>query len=105
MTLYTTNGNDAEWPFVYHAFTEAGIQEKFNSLKNFADMTAKVNKPEYAQQGIEELKNAGIKFKVYGAAPFIVTQLEGIKASRATMKDDASAKAADDAIKAVNDAK
>ncbi|WP_432328456.1 M1 family aminopeptidase [Mucilaginibacter sp. P25] len=105
MTLYTTNGNDAEWPFVYHAFTEAGIQEKFNSLKNFADMTAKVNKPEYAQQGIEELKNAGIKFKVYGAAPFIVTQLEGIKTSRTTMKDDASAKAADDAIKAVNDAK
>jgi len=105
MTLYTTNGNDAEWPFVYHAFVESGIQEKFNALKNFADMTAKVNKPEYAQQGIEELKNAGIKFKVYGAAPFVVTQLEGIKASRTTMKDDASAKAADDAIKAVNDAK
>jgi aminopeptidase N len=105
MTLYTTNGNDAEWPFVYHAFIEAGIQEKFNALKNFADMTAKVNKPEYSQQGIEELKNAGIKFKVYGAAPFVVTQLEGIKAARTSMKDDASAKAADDAIKAVNDAK
>lgn len=105
MTLYTTNGNDAEWPFVYHAFTEAGIQEKFNSLKNFADMTAKVNKPEYARQGIGQLKEAGIKFKVYGAAPFIVTQLEGIKAARTAMKDDASAKEADDAIKAVNDAK
>ena len=68
-------------------------------------MTAKVNKPEYAQQGIGQLKEAGIKFKVYGAAPFVVTQLEGIKASRTTIKDEASAKAADDAIKAVNDAK
>lgn len=105
MNLYSTNGNDAEWPFVYQHFIDAGIQEKFNALKNFADMTAKVNKPEYAQQGIGQLKEAGIKFKVYGAAPFIITQLEGIKAARTAMKDDTSAKAADDAIKAVNEAK
>jgi aminopeptidase N len=105
MNLYTVNGNDAEWPYVYQHFVDAGIQEKFNNLKNFADMTGKVNKSEYAQQGIGQLKEAGIRFKVYGAAPFIVTQLEGIKAARTAMKDDASAKAADDAIKAVNDAK
>ena len=78
---------------------------QFNIADNFSAFTGRVDKSEYAQQGIGELKKMAIKYKPYGAGPFISGLLTNIKSQRAKMNDDASAKAADEAIKAINDAK
>jgi aminopeptidase N len=75
-------------------------------IRNFADMTGKVQNAQYAQQGIEQLKDVGLKYKIYGGVgPFVTNLLNNIKEERSKMKDDASAKAAEDAAKAIIDAK
>ena len=105
ITVYATGGGDEQWPFVYSAYNAAVPQGKFNMLRNFAAMTGHVEKPDYAQQGIGAIKDFGVKYKQFGVAPTVIGLLTEIKTQRTTLKDDASAKAADDAIKAINDAK
>ncbi len=106
VVVYAENGNSAQWPFVYKQFTEAGINGKFGFLRNFAKMTGHVENAADAQQGIEQLKDMGIKYKVFnGLDAFVVGLLNNIKDQRTDLKDDASAKAAEEAAKAVNDAK
>jgi len=105
ITVYATGGGSEQWPYVLNAFNEAGPQGKFNMVRNFADMIGHIDKPEYAQQGISALKDLGVKYKQFGVGPFVNGLLADIKTKRTKLNDDASAKAADDAIKAVNDAK
>ncbi|WP_345328869.1 M1 family metallopeptidase [Mucilaginibacter defluvii] len=105
ITAYSTAGGDAEWPYVYEKFKESGPQSQFNAAPKFADMAGRVKNPEYAQQGIEVLKGLGVKYKQYGIAPYVITAITNVKTKRAELKDEASVKAADDAIKAINDAK
>jgi aminopeptidase N len=97
--VYTTNGGAEQWPYVFDTFKNAQIQAKFNTVRKFAEMTGRVEKPEYAQQGIEELKAFGIKYKMYGADQFVSGALGGIKTQRVQLNDTASANAADEAIK------
>jgi aminopeptidase N len=106
VNVYAENGGAAQWPFVYKQFTNSDANEKFGLIRNFAKMTGNVDNPADAQQGIDEIKNLGIKYKKFdGVGPFIAGLLNSIKDQRAKLKDDASAKAADDAVKAVNVAK
>jgi aminopeptidase N len=100
--VYATAGGDAEWPFVYQQFKDATIQNKFAMVREFAGMTAKVTKPEYAQQGIGVIKDTAIKYKMYGVAQPLITMLDGIKTQRTQMSDTASANAVDEAIKEIN---
>jgi len=72
---------------------------------NYAAMTGRIDKPEYAQQGINTLKGLGIKFKQFGFAPVVIGMLTDIKTQRIKLNDDASAKVVDEAIKQINDAK
>ncbi len=106
ITVYSSSGSSDAWPFVYNKFAEADVNGKFAMIRNFADITGKVQNPQYAQQGIEQLKEVGVKYKIFGGVgPFITNLLNNIKDERSKMKDDASAKAAEDAAKAVTDAK
>ena len=106
VTVYATSGGSQEWPYVFNAFDKGAPQIKFNMIRgSFAAMVGRVDKPEYAQQGIAAIKDFGMKFKQYGIAPPIISALTDIKDKRTKLNDDASAKAADDAIKAINDAK
>ncbi|MDB5032082.1 M1 family metallopeptidase [Mucilaginibacter sp.] len=100
--IYATSGSGAQWPFVYKQYQDAGIQVKFNMIKEFAAMTAKMDKPEYVMQGIDALKDFGVKYKVYGIAPVVIGLLNDVKTQRTKMNDTTSANAADDAIKAIN---
>ncbi|RYZ96078.1 MAG: M1 family peptidase, partial [Sphingobacteriaceae bacterium] len=104
MNVYSLKGSSAEWAFVYDKYIKANSQEKINAAPGFAGMAARVDNPVYAQQGINALKEIGIKFKPYGAGPFGIKFINVIKAGRAQLKDDASVKAADAAIKEINDA-
>jgi aminopeptidase N len=106
VSVYAESGNSEQWPFVYKQFTNADINSKFMLIRKFAQMTGTVDNPADAQQGIEALKQAGIKYKIYnGVGPFIVGLLNNVKEHRTKLNDDASAKVAEDAAKAVTDAK
>lgn len=105
LAVFAKNGAGQDWPFVYKKFTDADIQGKFGMIRNFGALTGTVDKPEYAQQGISALKDLGIKYKkIGGVGPFLVGMLTQIKSERSKMNDSASANAAEDAIKAINDA-
>ncbi len=105
ISVYANAGGNEQWPYVYNAFNEANPQGKFAMVRNFGAMIGHVEKPEYAQQGIGALKDLGIKYKQFGVGQFVIGLLTDIKTQRAKIKDDASIKVADDAIKQINDAK
>ena len=99
--LYATKGSAAEWPYVYNTFKNTTILIQFHSYQVLADMIGKIQKPEYAQQGIIELKDFGIKYKMYGIDKLIATLMQTIKTQRTQLNDTASATAADNAAKAL----
>jgi aminopeptidase N len=105
ITVYATSGGSEQWPYVLNAFNEATPQGKFNMIRNFGAMIGHIDNSDYAQQGIATLKDLGIKYKQFGVGSFVKGLLGDIKTQRTKLKDDASVKAADDAIKAIDDAK
>jgi len=105
ITVYATSGGNDQWPYVLNGFNEVSPQGKFGMSRNFAAMAGHVENPEYARQGIAAIKDLGIKYKKFGVEPFVDGLLNDIKTQRIKMKDDASAKAADDAIQAIKEAK
>jgi aminopeptidase N len=106
VTVYATSGGANEWAFVYGAYDKAAPQAKFNMIRgSFPAMIGHIDNEADALQGISALKDFGVKFKQFGIAPVVVGALNDVKTQRTNMKDDAGAKAADDAIKAINDAK
>jgi len=102
--VYATSGGDGQWPFVLKEFN-AQRNVILNVIRSFAAMTGRVEKPEYAQQGITVLKALGIRVKRFGLAPVMIGFLTTIKSERIKLNDNASAIAIDDAIKQINDAK
>ena len=106
MQIYARNGGDAEWPFILNGFHNAGGREKVNMSDEFATAVARVPNPVYAQQGITELKNIGIRYKMFGVDQAIEAALNyQIKPGRQKLNDDASVKAVDEAVKEIQDAK
>jgi aminopeptidase N len=101
MTVYAMYGSDDQWTYVYNAYVNGRPQVKFNLMKSFAAMTGRVISPAYAQQGIAAISDFGMKFKQFGIAPTVVGYLTDIQKQRTKMGDDASAKAAGDAITAL----
>nr|WP_294949762.1 M1 family metallopeptidase [uncultured Mucilaginibacter sp.] len=98
LNVYATNGTDAQWPYVYKAFTEMEPQTQFNMMAKFADLTGRVKSPEYAQQGIKLMGDFGAKYKQFGIAPQVVQFINTAKDARTKMGDTASAAAADKAL-------
>jgi aminopeptidase N len=105
MNVYATVGTDAEWPHVYESFTNGNPQTKFGMTRSLAAMIGRLTSAEYAQQGITGIKDLGVKYKSQGIGPFITGLLQNIKTERTKLNDALSAQAADNAIKAVNEAK
>lgn len=106
ITVYATSGGNQQWPFVFGEYNKAVFQQKFDLIRgSFATMIGHVESPELAQQGISALKDFGVKTKQFGISSFVITALGNIKSARSKLNDSASAKAADEAIAAINDAK
>jgi len=105
ITVYAKAGGDDQWAYVFGGFNDAAPQIKYNMIMGpFGTMIGHVNSSQYAQQGISGVKDFGVKYKKFGIGPNVLSKLNEIKAARTKLNDDASAKAADDAIKAINDA-
>jgi aminopeptidase N len=100
-SILVTTGSDNEWPFIYGQFKVSRRDERLELLENFAHLTARVKSLAYAQQGIAELMKTAKRYKDMGLAPVLTELLTQIKDQRTKMNDEASAKAADDAIKAI----
>jgi aminopeptidase N len=100
---YAVSGNSAQWPFVLDQYNQATVQGKFNMIREFAGMVAKVDNPVYAQQGITAIKEFGIKYKQYGIIPAMTRFLDNIKTARTQLNDTASVTAVDAAVKELND--
>jgi aminopeptidase N len=105
INVYAGSGTSAQWPFVLQHFHDASVQSKFNNLQKFAEMTGRVDKPAYTQQGIAEIKDLAVKYKAYGVDKPAIKFLGDIKAKRVQLNDGASAKAADEAIQLITDEK
>ncbi|MDB5125588.1 MAG: Aminopeptidase [Mucilaginibacter sp.] len=105
ISIYSSNGTAAQWPFVYNKYKTVGLQDRIHLTQKFAAMIGRIDNSRYAQDGIEQLKVNGIKYKNSGAGPFMIRFLNVIKEQRTNLNDTASAKAADDAIKQINEAK
>ncbi|TWI94589.1 aminopeptidase N [Mucilaginibacter frigoritolerans] len=105
VNVYATSGGSDQWNYVFNAFKNAQPQAQFNMIRGFAAMAGRVDKPDYAQQGIGAIKDFGVKFKQFGIAPTIEGLLNDIKTARTKLNDTASAQAADDAVKAIEAAK
>jgi aminopeptidase N len=105
VVVYAGSGSDAEWPYVYKAFSDADTPVKSAMVKSFASMAGRVMHPSYAQQGIASIEALGIKYKAYGAAPMFIGLLNKIAAQRTQMNDGTSANTATDAIKQITEAK
>jgi aminopeptidase N len=88
--LYAASGSKANWAFVYRRYTTGTLSEKINLLPQFAAMTASVQDPASAQQGVAVLKQMGVQFKSKGAAPMIIKLLEEVRAARLTQHDHAT---------------
>jgi len=102
--LYSTNGSAEQWPFVLKEFNGLTPQEQFNGIQSFSAFVGRIDKPEYALQGINTLKDLGVKYKKFGVGSFVIGLLNTVKTQRTKLNDEASAKASDDAVKAINDA-
>lgn len=105
INVYATSGGNEQWPYVLKALNEANPQGQFGMIRNFAALTGRVDKSEYAQQGIAAIKGLGVKYKKFGVGSFVDGLLTDIKTKRTKLNDDASVKAVDDAIKEVDSAK
>ncbi|MDB5156615.1 MAG: Aminopeptidase, partial [Mucilaginibacter sp.] len=105
ISVYAEQGGDTQWPFVYQRYKAAGFQDQIHLTKAFAGMVGRLTSPEAVLQGIDELKQLGIRYKGDGAAPYMIKFLNSIKDQRAGLNDPAGAKATASAIDQINNAK
>ncbi len=105
--VYATSGGKRTMAFLFLGeYNKAVFEQKFNMIRgSFAAMIGHVESPELAQQGISAVKDFGVKTKKFGISSFVVTALGNIKSARSKLNDSESAKAADEAMAAINDAK
>jgi len=103
--VYATIGGDGKWPYVYSRYVKGTLQEQIHLTEKFSEMIGRLKNPGYVQQGIEELKRMGIKYKDSGAAPYISKYLVKIKEARAQQNDAQSVGEVDEAVKAIDEAK
>jgi len=80
--LYMTSGSEAEFPFIANSFRNASVQQKFNMIPDYIKLLVKMNNPKLITEGVTDLKETGIRYKVYGAATYIGGQFEGLRTQK-----------------------
>jgi len=106
LTVYATSGSDAEWPVVIKGFSKGSGQVKFDLANgSMAAMLTRLGNKQYVADGIGAIRDLALRYKNYGMAPKLVVSLQTIGDARRKQGDEASAAAADEAIKKINEAK
>jgi len=102
--VYARYGGAEQWPFVYEGWVNGSLQEKIHLVSSFSEMIGRIKDPGLAQEGIRELKLIAIQYKKDGAGSYVSKFLSTIRGRRAAMNDAVSARAAEDAIHAIEEA-
>jgi aminopeptidase N len=106
LNVYATSGSDAEWPAVIGGFNKGGGQAKYALAHGpMTTMLGRLNNRQYVAEGINAIRDLAIRYKKYGMASKLVVSLKTIGDARRQQGDEASATAAEDAIKKINEAK
>ncbi|WP_295712825.1 M1 family metallopeptidase [Mucilaginibacter sp.] len=105
VAVYAKYGNSKQWPYIYNTYNSKNANNQYRMIADLAAMTSRIDTPAYVQQGINALAILGTDFKQFGLAPKFIKLLNDIKIGRSQLNDVIGAKAADDAIKQINDAK
>ncbi len=98
INVYATYGHNEQWDYVYHQYADDNSPNKYSFTLAFADFTGRVENPQYAQQGIEAIKNLITKLKRFGISKRIIEILNQIKTQRIQLNDKTSVAAVDKAI-------
>ncbi len=80
--LYMTRGGEKEFPFISNTFKTAGIQQQFNMLPDYTKLLGKIDDPKVVKDGVTDLKGMAIRYKAFGAMPYISNLLEGVKSQK-----------------------
>lgn len=99
--VYARYGGVEQWPFVHEGWVKGSLQEKIHLVSSFSEMIGRIGDPALAQEGIRELKLIAIQYKKDGAGGYVMKFLAGIVERRAALHDDVSARAAREAIQAI----
>jgi aminopeptidase N len=98
INVYATYGHNEQWDYVYHQYTDDNSPNKYSFTLTLADFTGRVENPQYAQEGIEAIKNLITKLKRFGISKRIIEILNQIRAQRILLNDKDSVAAVDKAI-------
>jgi len=95
LEIYIRSGGNAQWPYVYHCFTDPGSPYQYSFTRQFADFTGRINSAADAQEGIEAIADAVIQLKRLTATPRFINILNQVKGKRLKLNDQASAHTVD----------
>ncbi|MBC7653663.1 MAG: HEAT repeat domain-containing protein [Oligoflexus sp.] len=91
VNVYSVEGSDAEFPFVYQSFTEAGAQSKFQLIPGLASLLMNINNNENLKKGLVELASMAKQYKNYGADKYVNVMLNNVLKSKQNDLDKVSA--------------
>jgi aminopeptidase N len=67
-----------------------GIQQKFNMVPDYAKLLSKMHNTQMVTEGVTDLKAMGIRYKAFGAVPYISGMLQTIKTKKEEQANAAS---------------
>jgi aminopeptidase N len=82
VNIYSVDGSDAEFPYVYKSFTESGVQTKFQLIPGFASLLMNVKQQSNLEKGLVEFKSMAKDYKQYGVDSYVNVMLGNILKSK-----------------------
>lgn len=92
-TVYGQEGGPAQWPLVLQKFDAAGPQGRFDIGPGMTALLGRLDDPAALPQGIDRLKELGVKYKPYGIAKGVIKSLRSVQQQQAARPNAAQASA------------
>ncbi|WP_442794851.1 M1 family aminopeptidase [Pelobium manganitolerans] len=106
VNIYGVQGADAEFPYVYQSFMDAGTQQQFELIPGLASILMNVQNTEYVKQGLAELERMAKQFKRYNVDKYVNAMLANVLQVKKDDRDNAPAEVKakfDEQVKAVEE--
>lgn len=99
---YMSMGGDAQWPYIYDAYTNGSSPVQYAFSRQLADFIKKIENPSYSIAGIFAIKEMVIHQKNLSIAPRVILFLKEIIPYKEKSKDIASIRAIEQSIAEIN---
>jgi aminopeptidase N len=99
--IYCKYGGVSEWPYVYQAFAAPASPLQYTFTGGLATFAGRVSDPADAQQGIAAIAELVVDLNKFDASAVFIATLQRIRDRRLKLNDQASADAADMAIRRI----